>query len=86
MNDPDVISQRKLSVGSSTSNAASLHGQQINSSESKDVDLDDENQVVSGLTLLAIVGVEDPVRPEVGIHNTFVHIRFIRLYDFSYKL
>ncbi|KAA0183478.1 hypothetical protein HAZT_HAZT003965 [Hyalella azteca] len=61
----NAISQRKLSVGSSTSNAASLQRQQINSSESSDVDLDDENQVVSGLTLLAIVGVEDPVRPEV---------------------
>lgn len=28
---------------------------------------DDEDAVVSNLTLLAVMGVEDPVRPEVGV-------------------
>ncbi|KAF2363503.1 P-type ATPase [Trinorchestia longiramus] len=33
--------------------------------DSGGLDFDDEDSIVSGLTLLAIVGVEDPVRPEV---------------------
>ena len=30
-----------------------------------EIDWDDEEDVVSGLTLIGIVGIEDPVRPEV---------------------
>ena len=30
-------------------------------------DWDDEDTVVSGLTCIAIVGIEDPVRDEVGV-------------------
>ena len=30
-----------------------------------EVDFDDEDNIVSGLTAIAITGIEDPVRPEV---------------------
>lgn len=29
-------------------------------------DWDNENDILSGLTCIAVVGIEDPVRPEVG--------------------
>jgi len=29
-------------------------------------DWDDEDDIVSGLTCIAVVGIEDPVRPEVS--------------------
>lgn len=29
-------------------------------------DWDNENDILSGLTCLCVVGIEDPVRPEVG--------------------
>lgn len=29
-------------------------------------DWDDEDGIVSGLTCICVVGIEDPVRPEVG--------------------
>ena len=32
-----------------------------------DIDWEDEDTVVSGLTCIGIVGIEDPVRPEVGV-------------------
>lgn len=30
---------------------------------------DNENDIVTGLTCIAVVGIEDPVRPEVGGRN-----------------
>ena len=35
----------------------------------ENVDWEDENAVMAGLTLIGVVGIEDPVRPEVpGMH------------------
>ena len=31
------------------------------------IDWEDESQVISGLTLIGVVGIEDPVRPEVPV-------------------
>lgn len=32
-------------------------------------DWDNENDILSGLTCICVVGIEDPVRPEVGGSN-----------------
>lgn len=34
-----------------------------------EINWEDEDAIVSGLTSLAICGIEDPVRPEVRISN-----------------
>lgn len=33
-------------------------------------DWDNEGHILSGLTCIAVVGIEDPVRPEVGLPDT----------------
>lgn len=33
---------------------------------------DDENNILSDLTAICVVGIEDPVRPEVGTHYVLV--------------
>lgn len=33
-------------------------------------DWDSEGHILSGLTCIAVVGIEDPVRPEVGLPDT----------------
>lgn len=33
-----------------------------------EVDWDDESNIVTNLTCICIVGIEDPVRPEVGLY------------------
>ena len=43
---------------------AGINDVQING----EVDFDDEDSIVSGLTAIAITGIEDPVRPEVITH------------------
>lgn len=46
-------------------------------------DWDNENDILSGLTCICVVGIEDPVRPEVsGYTNVseFMHKQFY-LYD-----
>lgn len=37
-------------------------------------DWDNENDILSGLTCLCVVGIEDPVRPEVSGHTCMTHI------------
>ena len=37
---------------------------------SHNMDWDNEEAVVSNLTLVGIVGIQDPVRPEVSYHST----------------
>ena len=36
---------------------------------SPEPDWNDEDRIVSNLTCVCIVGIEDPVRPEVNIHH-----------------
>lgn len=35
---------------------------------------DDEDNIISRLTCIGIVGIEDPVRPEVYAHSSFTKI------------
>lgn len=36
-------------------------------------DWDNENDILSGLTCISVVGIEDPVRPEVGGYFNIKH-------------
>ena len=40
------------------------------SQASSEPDWNDEDHIVSDLTCICVVGIEDPVRPEVGIITT----------------
>jgi len=41
---------------------------------------DNENDIVTGLTCIAVVGIEDPVRPEVGSLNKLFLFEEILVY------
>lgn len=42
---------------------------------------DNENDIVTGLTCIAVVGIEDPVRPEVVKHSVFCMCRILTVED-----
>lgn len=45
---------------------------------SDDIDWEKEDAIVSGLTSLAICGIEDPVRPEVSYETSLTNINIYR--------
>lgn len=40
----------------------------------KEPEWEDEDNIISDLTCLCVVGIEDPVRPEVSFHTNFLYI------------
>lgn len=42
---------------------------------------DNENDIVTGLTCIAVVGIEDPVRPEVVKYSVFCMCRILTVED-----
>lgn len=48
-------------------------------------DWEDEEAIVSRLTCLAIIGIEDPVRPEVSDFLLFIYI-FAKKFIYSVKI
>lgn len=45
----------------------------------KEPDWEDEDNIISDLTCLCVVGIEDPVRPEVSFHIKFLYIYSVSL-------
>lgn len=53
--------------------------------EDEEIDWEEENNVVSNLTCVTIVGIEDPVRPEVLDTNSYLNIcNFWILFQLSF--
>lgn len=46
-------------------------------------DWEKEDDIVQGLTCICVVGIEDPVRPEVGFHTNIVHATFVAHQKYS---
>ena len=67
-NDGAILTEGRFITGHSLTNSIfDFQGE---------LDWEDEPAVVSNLTMLAIFGIEDPVRPEVS--NRRVHVVFVR--------